>query len=308
MDKNKFFETIKERVLANLKENDPHLEAVIQNVTKINNICYTGLSFKGSSNVSPIIYLNDFYERYKDDDLSIDDIVERVTSIYQEHSSACHDIDVGGLTDWNTIRERIVPCICNASSCSDYLKDLPHESLCDLSIYYRVLIDIAGNDGEGSVVVISHLMKSWAIPYEQLKEQAWKNIHDINPPTFQTMFEVLSDMMPAFSENAFPEERDCTTTMHVLSSKSRVNGAVYMADVSTLSKIANDLETDLILLPSSRHEILILPYGMADSPEKWEEMKAMVTEINQSTVADEDYLADSCYSYVRSRGTVEKVA
>ena len=62
MDKNKFFETIKERVLANLKENDPHLEAVIQNVTKINNICYTGLSFKGSSNVSPIIYLNDFYE------------------------------------------------------------------------------------------------------------------------------------------------------------------------------------------------------------------------------------------------------
>ena len=116
-------------------------------------------------------------------------------------------------------------------------------------------------------------------------------------------------MMPAFSENAFPEERDCTTTMHVLSSKSRVNGAVYMADVSTLSKIADELDTDLILLPSSRHELLVLPFGMADGPDKWQEMAAMVTEINHSgTVSDEDFLADSCYSYIRSRGTVEKVA
>ena len=309
MTKQEFFETIKDGVLENLRTDDPTLDGIISQVTKINNIVYNGLSFKSeNAHVAPVIYLDQFFDKFSDEDLSIPDIIDRVTSIYREHVNASNEIDVGGLTDWSMIKKRVIPAICNAESCTEYLKDMPHESLCDLSVYYRILIEIAG-DGEGSIVVNSYLMKSWGISYEQLKSQAWKNIHDINPPDFKTMFEVLSDMIPAYPDGAFPEEKDCTNTMHVLTNKSRVNGAVYMADRAVLMGIASGMNTDLIILPSSRHEVLILPYEMANGPDKWQDMQKMVSEINHGgTVSDEDFLADSVYVYRRQKGIVEKVA
>ncbi len=309
MTKTEFFEEIKNGVLENLRADDPTLDGIINQVTKINNIVYNGLSFKSQqTRVAPVIYLDQFFDRFSDEDLSIPDIIDRVTAIYREHISTSNEINVNNITDWDEIKSKIVPAICNTDSCTEYLKDIPHESLCDLSIYFRALINIVG-EAEGSIVVNTNLMKSWGISYEQLKSQAWKNIHDINPPDFKTMFEVLSDMMPAYPDNAFPEEKDCTNTMHILTNKSRVNGAVYMADRAVLMGIASGMNTDLIILPSSRHEVLILPYEMADGPDKWQDMQKMVSEINHGgTVSDEDFLADSVYVYRRQKGTIEKVA
>ncbi len=309
MTKTEFFERIKDGVLENLRANDPTLEGIISQVTKINNIVYNGLSFKSeNTRVAPVIYLDQFFDKFSDEDLSIPDIIDRVTRIYREHINASNDIDVGGLTDWNTIKNRVVPAICNTDTCTEYLKDMPHETLCDLSVYYRVLLDI-GKDAEGSVVVNSYLMNSWGIDPADLSKQAWKNIHEINPPSFQSMFDVLSDMMPSYKDAAFPEEKDYTMTFHVLSNRSRINGAVYMADVSVMSGIADEMNTDLAILPMSIHDVLILPSGMADGPDKWQDMQKMVSEINHGgTVSPEDFLADSVYVFRREKGFVEKVA
>lgn len=309
MTKTEFFERIKDGVLENLRANDPTLEGIISKVTKINNIVYNGLSFKSeNTRVAPVIYLDQFFDKYSDEDLSIPDIIDRVTCIYREHINASNDIDVGGLTDWNSVKNRVVPAICNADTCTEYLKDMPHETLCDLSVYYRVLLDI-GKDEEGSVVVNSYLMNAWGIDPADLSKQAWKNIHEINPPSFNSMYEVLKDMMPSYEDAAFPEKKDCTMTMHVLSNRSRVNGAVYMADISVIKGIADEMGTDLIILPSSRHEVLVLPIGMANGPDKWQDMQKMVSEINHGgTVSKEDFLADSVYVFLRERGIVEKAA
>lgn len=309
MTKQEFFERIKDGVVEHLRNDDPTLEGVINQVTKINNIVYNGLSFKSeNTRVAPVIYLDQFFDRFTDEDLTIDDIVERVASIYKEHMGACHDISVDGITDYEQVKNRIVPAICNADSCTEYLKDMPHVTLHDLSVYYRILIDI-GKDGEGSVAVSSYLMKSWGIFEEQLKEQAWKNLHEMNPPDCQPMFNILKNMMPAYEDSAFPEEADCSMTMRVLTNKSRTNGAIYMADTETLAKIAADIDSDLIILPSSRHETILLPFDMAATPERWKEMQTMVSEINHGgTVSAEDFLSDSVYAFHRDTMALEKVA
>lgn len=305
MNKTEFFERIKDGVLSNLRENDPTLDGSIQQVTKINNIIYHGLSLRSDSNrVAPMIYLDEYFSRYSDNDLSIEDIVNRVTEVYKRNISGAQDIDVSNITDYETMKTQIVPAICNYEKSSEYLKAVPHEQFCDLAIYYRILIDI--NDGEGSILVSTQLIDTWGISNDELKEQAWKNLHEINPPFFSTMFDVLKEMMPGFETSDFGTAID--NGMHILSNKSRINGAVYIADAKVLGDIADKLNTDIILLPSSRHELIVLPYEMAADPERWSEMAAMVSEINQSTVSEEDFLADSVYCFARESGTVKKVA
>ncbi len=82
-----------------------------------------------------------------------------------------------------------------------------------------------------------------------------------------------------------------------------------MADTETLAKIAADIDSDLIILPSSRHEIILLPFGMAATPERWKEMQTMVSEINHGgTVSAEDFLSDSIYAFHRDTMALEKIA
>jgi len=306
MNKTEFFELIKEGVLASLRDNDPTLDGAIQQVTKINNIVYHGLSLRSENNrVSPMIYLDDFFSRYSDNDLSIDDIIDRVADLYKKNIVGAQDIDVSSITNYNMVKNRIVPAICNFGRSSEYLKSVPYEQYCDLAVYYRILIDIAG--GEGSILVNSQLMDNWQISHDELKNQAWKNLHEINPPSFSSMFDILKEMMPGFDDSAYDAGAD--NCMHVLSSKSRVNGAIYIADTDVLNNIANELDADILLLPASRHELVILPYDMASNPERWSEIASMVTEINHNgTVSDEDFLADSVYFFTRESGTVKKVA
>lgn len=142
MNKTEFFEQIKDGVLANLRDNDPSLDGAIQQVTKINNIIYHGLSLRSETNhVSPLIYLDDFFNRYLDEDLSIDDIVARVTEVYKRNIAGAQDIDVSNITDYDSVKSRIVPAVCNHDRSSEYLKTVPCEQFCDLAIYYRILID-----------------------------------------------------------------------------------------------------------------------------------------------------------------------
>lgn len=305
MNKTDFFELIKDRVLANLRNNDPSLDGAIQQVTKINNLVYHGLSLKSeSNNVSPMIYLDDFFNRYSEEDLSIDDIVTRVTEVYKKNIAGAQDIDVSSITDYNHVKTRIVPAVCNYEKSSEYLKDIPHEEFCDLAVYYRILVDI--NDGEGSILVSSQLMTGWNVSYDELKNQAWKNLHEINPPFFSTMFDILKEMVPGMNVSDIGYDTD--NSMFVLSNKSRINGAVYIADAEVLNNIATELDTDLILLPSSRHELIVLPLAMASDEDRWSEMVAMVKEINHSTVSEEDFLADSVYRFSRDTNLVKKVA
>ena len=302
MTKNEFFETVKDGVIKILADDDPTIKGSITEVNKINGIVLTGLSFKSKqSRISPVVYLDEFWDKYRDEDLPIEDVISKLASIYRNHEKGCQYVNADDFTDYEKIKDRIVPALCNTEICTDYLKDCPSEALWDLSIYYRIMVDIA--DGEGSVLIKNQLMDSWGISYDELKDQAWKNIHKINPPSFISISDVLKDMMPTMD---IPEQEGI---MYVLTTQSRNGGAVYIADNSVLQNIADDMDMDLFILPSSRSEVLIIPYAIASTPDKWYEMLQMVTEINHNgTVSTEDFLADSCYCYLRSSGNLEKVA
>ena len=70
-----------------------------------------------------------------------------------------------------------------------------------------------------------------------------------------------------------------------------------MMDIETLHNISEEFGSNLIILPSSIHEVIIIPYKDDISLQF---CKEMVTEINNTEVDREDILSNSVYIYDRS--------
>ncbi len=68
-----------------------------------------------------------------------------------------------------------------------------------------------------------------------------------------------------------------------------------------LKKIASKLNDDLIILPSSVHETILLRASIAGNTSV---LKLMVEEVNQSQVEREERLSDNVYKYERSSDKV----
>ena len=100
---------------------------------------------------------------------------------------------------------------------------------------------------------------------------------------------------PGAAGSIFPEHDDLP--LYVLSNTSGLHGACVMLYPNVLKKLADRLDRDLVILPSSIHEVLLLPY---DENVVFDELADMVAAINHSDVPVEDRLSDHVYFYSRA--------
>lgn len=302
MNKNEFMEIVKDKVLDVLRERDSTLNAIIEKVTKSNGVLYCGLSFRGKDTVQPVIYLDDFYNRFEAG-TNIDDIVNQVVEIYV--TNRINDIDIGSITDFETVKDRIVVAIYNTEANVEKLSNIPHKDYKDLSVYYRVDVPINEKEGMGSMIVNDHILKLWNISMDELDEVAWVNTRRMYPSNLMSMFEILQELCGGEMD----EMQDCLAkpTMYVLSNVNKLNGAVYIADSDALAMVADELEDDYVVLPSSRHEVIIVPLSQI-SDDDYTYLKDMVYEINRKEVDVEDVLSDNIYIYKRADKELRLVA
>ena len=302
MNKNEFMELVKDKVLDVLREKDSTLNAIIEKVTKSNGVLYCGLSFRGKDAVQPVIYLDDFYNRFEAG-TNIDDIVNQVVEIYV--SNRINDIDIGAITDFESVKDRIVVAIYNTEANAGKLSGIPHKKYKDLSVYYRVDVPINEKEEMGSIIVNDNIMRLWDISTDELDEIAWINTRRMYPSKLMSMFEILQELCGGEMD----EMQDCLAkpTMYVLSNVNKVNGAVYIADSDALAMVADELGDDYVVLPSSRHEVIIVPLKQIDDND-YTYLKEMVYEINRKEVDVEDFLSDNIYKYIRAEKELRLIA
>ena len=302
MNKNEFMEIVKDKVLDVLRERDSTLNAIIEKVTKSNGVLYCGLSFRGKDTVQPVIYLDDFYKRFEAG-VNIDDIVNQVVEIYV--TNRINDIDIGEITDFESVKDRIVVAIYNTEANAEKLFGIPHKEYKDLSIYYRVDIPINEKEGMGSMIVNDHIMKLWNITTDELDAIAWKNTKRMYPARLMSMVEIMKELCGGDIDDI--QDDLVSPLMYVLSNTNKLNGAVYIADLDALAMVADELEDDYVVLPSSRHEVIIVPLKQIDDND-YTYLKNMVYEINRKEVDAEDVLSDNIYIYKRADRELRLIA
>ena len=83
--------------------------------------------------------------------------------------------------------------------------------------------------------------------------------------------------------------------MYVATNKSRVNGAAIIACEDVLENFCREKEIKgVVIIPSSIHEILLLPI---DYNFNEDEINNMIQEVNSNEVSENERLSDHVYYY-----------
>lgn len=303
MEYKDFIEQVKNRIQDFLPEKFTDARVEITEVVKNNDRILDGLVIKTEeSNIAPTLYLNPYYDQIEEGS-SLEDILERIAEVYQSHYIS-HDVDISDIMDFEKIKERIGCKLINREDNTRFLQDKPYMPMEDLAVVYQIVMNKTPED-TATVTINDKLMKGYGISLEELHEQAIKNMDVLQPPCFKGMKEVMAEMMAEdivwqqgigmeeAKEIALNNFSEMPETMYVLTNEMKINGASAILNDDIRQKIAGEVG-DFFVLPSSLHEILIIPKSSGMTVK---ELEKMVREVNQTQVTPEEKLSDHVYEY-----------
>lgn len=199
---------------------------------------------------------------------------------------------------YEKVKDHIFVTVQNAEKNRDMLEEVLHERWEDLALAYRIQVSLPEN-GRAYIWINRALLDRWGIEETTLKETAWRNMHSRHSPVFRSMNELVRDMgLPAF-----PLE-ECGLQIYVLSNQENDYGAVYMFDQEVMQGIAEKLDADLVVLPCSRHEVIVLK----EIPDMdFDDLRDIVKEVNRTELKPEDILSNNVYHYSRESQTLSMI-
>lgn len=295
------FEMFTEKVVEEVSKELSTLEVKKSEVTKNNGMKLRSITITSDeSNVSPIIYLEGFFRDYQEG-RSMKDITEGIIKLYRE-SAVNTSWDVSVFTNYSSARSLLRPRLINSEKNKELLADVPHREILDLSLIYSV--ELSGDfDGVGTIIVRNEHMKLWDVDEQTLYEEVLKNMEEYDEGSLRTMKDVLLEMIGCDMEML---DSEISIPMYVLTNRSKLYGASQLINKSMLAMAAKTIGSDLIILPSSVHELLILP--VADNMTEMDHMTSMVREVNDSEVAMNEILSYHVYRYDSVTGEVSIAA
>lgn len=255
---------------------------------------------KPDVNISPTIYLEDYYLKYHRG-AKISEISRDILGFYE--TIKCEESwDTESLENYGKIRKRVVFKVVNTEKNEEFLNRVPHIDFLDLSLVFYVLLD-ANIEGTATMVIQNDNMERWGICLQELLFTAIENVNDLLPAKLFTMRDVIDEIADPFIqesnnilENGLKEKNE---SMYILSNQFRNLGAACMVYPGMLKMIGEILEGDYYLLPSSVHEVILVPKR---TELHFQEMTEMVKEVNSKLVDAEEILSDHAYFYSCKKG------
>ena len=267
----------------------------INHVIKNNGCEMDGLVImEKGKDIAPTIYLDSFYELYTNGE-NIKNIIRQIEVIYEQNKNNV-TFDVNILKHFDTIKDKIVYKVVNYRSNEKLLEQVPHKRILDLAVVFYCLLD--NEYGRSATALIyNNNLKNWNVTIDDVYKAALKNTPDL-------LHSKISSMAALFEKcgvNVDGEEVDLKdyvpSDMYVPTNESKLNGAACILYENVLYDFAQKLGADLYILPSSVHEVILLPkLSMFEK----DELVNMVKEVNTEGVAADEVLSDHVYEYNRT--------
>lgn len=272
----------------------------LNDVRKNNGVVLRGLTvMQDDSNISPTIYLNNYYEEYANGRATLVNVVNDVMDTYHRNK-VNQSVDMRYFLNYESVQQRIIYKLVNTEKNRELLEDVPHIEFLDLSIVFQCMV-AQEEFGTASILIHNVHMKLWDVSVENLYQAAKENTQRLQEYEIKSMADVLCEIMreddPENTDSEdLAEEFPDSVPMYVLSNKNRVEGAVCILYPDLVRDFAEAIGSSFYIIPSSVHEVLLLPAGHDGESE---EIKSMIREINDTQVSTEEILSYSLYFYDR---------
>lgn len=283
--------------------------ARIYKVTKNNSLELDSLVLlKEGKSFAPNIYLLPYYEAFMEG-VEIKELAERLCNIY--HSCTNPIVNEKFSYSFEDMKRNVIYRLVNYEKNQKLLEHLPHIRFLDLAVIYHCLVHDE-EDGIGTIRITNEHLKFWNISLKELQQFAVRNTRKIFPPVIKSMEEVIkgilsdecfeaSDLSEDLYEEADDDQYADRHRMFVLSNPKGINGATCLLYENVLKKFSDCLQADLFILPSSIHEIILIPYEKTITREA---LAAMVRDVNRTQVASDEVLSDRVYFYSRKNNEI----
>ena len=267
----------------------------INHVIKNNGCEMDGLVImEKGKDIAPTIYLDSFYELYTNGE-NIKNIIRQIEVIYEQNKNNV-TFDVNILKHFDTIKDKIVYKVVNYRSNDKLLEQVPHKRILDLAVVFYCLLDNEYGRSATALIYNNNLI-NLNVTIDDVYKASLKNTPDL-------LHSKISSMAALFEKcgvNVDGEEVDLKdyvpSDMYVLTNESKLNGAACILYENVLYDFAQKLGADLYILPSSVHEVILLPkLSMFEK----DELVNMVKEVNTEGVAADEVLSDHVYEYNRT--------
>lgn len=278
-----------EKVLEVMKEKgDNNCSVRLIEKEKNNGVKMTGISaFFSEDSIGPCIYLETYYEDYINGEITVEETAESIYRSLMERQGSSVDVDAEALLDWESMKKRIYPKLINAAWNQVQLEEMPHRLYLDFAVVYYLKVDDYRN-GAGSIQIHNGFLNIWEQDEAAIYKAAMENLTVCGAPFFKD----IRSIIPKWMRMDVREEEN--NPMYVLSNQRRYFGAAAMLDEELLESIYEQMG-EYILLPSSVHELLVVPRGNKNM--ELGEFASMVHSVNATVVDREERLSDHVYIY-----------
>lgn len=286
---NDFEEVIKLKIKEYLSEEYKNAEVEVIEHTKNNGVKFISLTVKkADTRIAPIIKLEEMYKRYLEDSNMERTLIE-IANIIEVNDGDEMLAYADKALDFDKIAHKIFPRLINYDLNKECLDNRPHKLWNDLVICYAINVKEDEN-GAATAVVTNALMQNWGITIEELNDIAMYNMQSDCKYSCRGMFSVVAEMSGIDMEDMFGETED---QMYVVTNGKSTYGAAIMLDTGYMEELRSRFG-DFTILPSSVHEIIVIPDKFVSKDMNFREM---IQTVNSQEVPNADILSNRPYHF-----------
>lgn len=323
------FTSFTESILKQLREELGSSYTVFSKIVNKNNgVRRTGIIIrKEGQNTFPTVYIDGFFR----EGMTQGEMEELSLSILQElhRAELTQEVDLSDFIAFDRAGRKLAFKLVNAEKNRELLRRVPHKMFHDLALLYYYTVQEPPFCGNAVILVDNQHMRQWETNPRELYQRACANTPVLFPSEIDSMQEVMKGMLAqelarerkesaaAGKEAAeSPYEKDWMDDlieqmaaqflvekipMYVLTNRQKLNGAACMLYPGVLKQFAGKVGRDLYILPSSVHEVILVP--VEDQIDQ-EALRDIVTDINRTQVAADEVLSDSIYRFSREKDRI----
>ncbi len=277
---------------------------------KNNDTCRVGVSISSpDEETERTIYVEPFYDAIKDGE-PLEEVMEKIAGQIKVGDEISRQIQKMYIKDFQQARSCLSVALVNTKANRRTLSHMPHKEIEDLSMICQISSSVA--EGVGTLSVTEDIQKTWKVSKETLFDTALANVRESDSYVMHDISDIVNEsVMGIFpAENLLNDLEDVPLvskeSLYVLTNANRNRGASAILCPKVMDKVSRMFPEGFYLLPSSIHEVLVLP---KDATHAYDAaiLGSLVREVNETQVDREEVLSDRIYEYDKSRGAIRQV-
>lgn len=247
-----------------------------------------------SDTSAPLVDVKDMYSYYLDNknlEKTLQYMAIQIFRAYQEVDR--QELSKISSMDREEFLQNVIMVLINTEQNRELLKRTPHREFLDLSVVYQVPVK-ADSEHYGMARVTNEWASKLQVTENELYKMAMINTKMMYPPMVNSMKSMIKelcndlDISPLNMDHKLEDH-----AMYVITNEENIFGANGMLYEDVLYGMAGIINSNLYILPSSLHELIVVKADSLDL----KHLQETVRTINEYELSPKDKLSDNVYHY-----------